>query len=113
MDIGSIAATDPDDEIFRALAARPRRELLLLLAEGEAPVSELASHFEITRPAVSKHLSVLNRTGLVDVRQEGRRNIYRVSHEPLEEVLEWLVALDQFWAQHLDGIGDRLDEKSE
>lgn len=104
-------AGGPDDDVFRALASRPRRELLLLLADGESPVGELAERFEISRPAVSKHLAVLRRAGLVSVRPDGRKNLYRLNHEPLREALSWLLALDRFWADHLDDVGERLDDE--
>lgn len=101
------------DDVFHALAAQPRRDLLLLLAQGDAPVTELADEFDISRPAISKHLSVLKRAGLVESRQEGRRNVYRLDHEPLQEAVEWLLELDRFWASHVADIGDRLEEVDE
>jgi len=97
------------DRIFRALAAEPRRRLLLLLARDEASVGDLAAEFDISRPAVSKHLSVLKQAGLVESRTEGRRNVYRLDHDPLGEALSWFVELDRFWAGHLDDVGERLD----
>jgi DNA-binding transcriptional ArsR family regulator len=97
------------DRVFRALSAEPRRRLLLLLAQEDASVSELAGEFEISRPAVSKHLSVLRRAGLVESESVGRRNVYRLNHEPLGEALGWFVELDAFWVEHLDDVDDRLD----
>lgn len=106
---GGLDVTTPDDDVFRALASEPRRELLLLLADGgEASVTDLTDHFNISRPAVSKHLSVLRRAGLVDARREGRRNVYRLERGPLRDVLRWLVAVDRFWEGHLDDIEERL-----
>lgn len=101
------------DDVFHALAAPPRRELLVLLAQGDASVTGLADKFEISRPAISKHLTVLKRAGLVEVRQDGRKNVYRLDHEPLQDAIEWLVELDRFWARHVADIGDRLDEVDE
>jgi DNA-binding transcriptional ArsR family regulator len=96
------------DRVFRALAAEPRRRLLILLTRGERSVSDLASEFEISRPAVSKHLAVLSETGIVDSRKEGRKNLYRLNHEPLQTALSWFVELDQYWAAHLDDIDEQL-----
>lgn len=104
------AVSGANDAVFGALAAEPRRELVVLLARGDASVGELAAHFDISRPAVSKHLSVLKRAGLVDARSEGRKNVYRLQHDPLEDALEWLIAVEGFWADHLDDIGARVDE---
>lgn len=101
------------DGVFQALAAQPRRDLLVLLAQGDAPVGELADHFDISRPAVSKHLSVLKQAGLVASRAEGRKNVYRLEHEPLQEVLAWLVELDRFWAEHLDDVEANLPDEDE
>lgn len=101
------------EDVFQALAAKPRRDLLLLLAQGEASVSDLAANFDISRPAVSKHLSVLKRADLVESRMDGRKNIYRLNHEPLQDVLEWLTELDRFWAEHVTDIGERLEEENQ
>lgn len=101
-------APEPADEVFDALAAEPRRELLILLGRGEASVSELAANFDISRPAVSKHLAVLRQAALVDRRRAGRQHIYRLESDPLRELLDWLVALDEFWASELDALGNRL-----
>jgi DNA-binding transcriptional ArsR family regulator len=96
------------DRIFRALAATPRRRLLLLLTGGERSVSDLASEFDISRPAVSKHLAVLNETGVVESRKEGRKNLYRLNQDPLQDALSWFFELDQYWAAHLDDIDEQL-----
>jgi DNA-binding transcriptional ArsR family regulator len=102
-------ADSETDRVFQALSAEPRRRLLRLLAQEDASVSELAGEFEISRPAVSKHLSVLRRAGLVESESVGRRNVYRLNREPLGEALDWFVELDAFWAEHLADVGDRLD----
>lgn len=96
------------DRVFHALAAEPRRRLLLLLAQGESSVGTLASEFDISRPAISKHLAVLAEAELVDSRTDGRQNLYRLKQERLQTALTWFVELDQYWAAHLDDIGDSL-----
>jgi DNA-binding transcriptional ArsR family regulator len=104
------ATAEDRDRLFHALSAEPRRKLLVLLARDEASVSELAAEFEISRPAISKHLSVLKQAGLVEARSAGRQNLYRLEYGPLRDALTWLVELDGFWAGHLDDLGNRLDD---
>lgn len=110
MDTELPAASGATDEVFQALAAEPRRHLIVLLSRGDASVGELATHFDISRPAVSKHLAVLKRAGLVDARQEGRKNVYHLRNDPLRDALDWLLAVEAFWADHLEDVGKRLDE---
>lgn len=103
----------PPDDVFRSLAAEPRRKLLLLLGEGESSVGELADQFDISRPAISKHLAVLREAGLVERREVGRKNLYRLNNQPLETLLAWITQLDRYWARELESIGNRLDERAE
>jgi DNA-binding transcriptional ArsR family regulator len=97
------------DLAFRALADPRRRSILLHLAEHELSAGEVAARFDISRPAVSKHLGVLKRAGLVRERREGREHYYALDHAPLAEVLAWLNALDRFWAEGLQRLGEQLD----
>lgn len=78
------------DATFSALADSTRRALLELLAQGEATVTELVEPFDISQPAISRHLKVLERAGLVHVERDGRRRPRRVDPEPLEEVTDWV-----------------------
>jgi DNA-binding transcriptional ArsR family regulator len=87
-----------EDAVFAAIADPTRRRMLGLLREGARDVEALASRFPISRPAVSKHLAVLHRAGLVTCRAAGRSNIYGLRREPLEAVQAWLHA---FWADRL------------
>ncbi|WP_267643933.1 ArsR/SmtB family transcription factor [Haloarchaeobius amylolyticus] len=105
-------STSPEairDDVFHALAAEPRRRLLLLLATDEAAVGELAAEFDISRPAISEHLAVLKRAGLVSARKEGRRRIYSLEADSLAAALSWFVELDEFWAGHLEEVGSNLN----
>jgi DNA-binding transcriptional ArsR family regulator len=86
------------DAAARALAEPRRREILALLRDGELAAGEIAARFEVTRPAVSQHLSVLESTGLVDVRREGTRRLYRVRREGLSELRAFL---ESFWDERL------------
>jgi DNA-binding transcriptional ArsR family regulator len=91
--------------VFGALADPTRRAILARLTEGDATVAELAAPFSMSQPAVSKHLKVLERAGLVS---RSRRATARLSHleaEPLRDATEWLAKYQQFW----DESHDRLD----
>ena len=79
---------------YRALADPTRREILRLLREGDMPAGELASHFEISWPSVSRHLRVLEEAGLVQVREEGTRNLYSIRMQGFASVREFV---DDFW----------------
>jgi DNA-binding transcriptional ArsR family regulator len=89
---------DSQDRVFGALADATRRTILVRLLDGPEAVEPLAARFEISRPAVSKHLKVLSRAGLVRSRREGRLNVYALEPGPLETVRAWL---DAFWRDRL------------
>jgi DNA-binding transcriptional ArsR family regulator len=92
---------------FAALADPTRREILARLAEGEATVTELAEPLPITWQAVSKHLGVLERAGLIERGRVAQLRPSRLHAAPLEEAVQWLERYRTFW----DGSFDRLDER--
>jgi DNA-binding transcriptional ArsR family regulator len=94
--------------VFAALADPTRRRLLELLAAGERSAGELAAEFDVSRPAVSRHLRVLREAGLVRARGEGQRRLYSVDPRPLDEVDDWLAHWRGFWAQRLDALDTEL-----
>jgi len=89
---------------FVALADPTRREIIESLSAGECSFGELAGKFEMSRPAVSQHLKVLRDTGLVAVRADAQRRIYRLNSSGLEEIDAWLAKVRDFWAIHLDKL---------
>ena len=99
-------ATDHLSATFAALADPTRRAILARLSLGETSVSELAEPFEISLPAVSKHLKVLERAGLVARGRDAQWRPCRIDAGPLREVADWLEHYRRFWEQSLD----RLDE---
>lgn len=99
-------ATAQLDRTFAALADPTRRAILTRLAAGEATVTELAEPFAMTLPAVSKHLKVLQRAGLIARGRERQSRPARLEAEPLKEVAEWAERYRHFW----EGSYDRLDE---
>jgi DNA-binding transcriptional ArsR family regulator len=83
------------------MAAPHRRTILRLVADGELSAGEIAAHFDLTRPAVSQHLSVLKEAGLVNERRNGTRRLYRARPEGLVELRAFL---DEFWGERLEAL---------
>jgi DNA-binding transcriptional ArsR family regulator len=103
----------PEPDVFAAVASPARRKLLeLLLDRGPQPVQELADQFAMRRPSVSEHLKVLKDAGLVTEEKAGRRRLYRLRAEPLQEVATWLTPYEQLWRDKLANLRDLLDEES-
>jgi DNA-binding transcriptional ArsR family regulator len=98
---------------FEVLAEPTRRRILDLLREEERPVGELVGRLEISQPGVSKHLRVLRDAGLVEVRQDAQRRLYRVRAEPLVEIEAWLAPYRRLWAGTLDALERHLDAKED
>ena len=86
---------------LKAIAEPRRRQILSLVRDGELSAGEIASHFDVTRPAVSQHLTVLKEAGLVDERRNGTRRLYRARPEGLAEVRTFL---EEFWSERLDAL---------
>ncbi|MDJ0911705.1 MAG: metalloregulator ArsR/SmtB family transcription factor [Woeseiaceae bacterium] len=91
-------------DTFAALADRTRRNIVEALAAGEQGFGDLADRFEMSRPAVSQHLKVLREAGLIRVRAEAQRRIYRLDDDALGEVERWLDRVRQFWNPRLDEL---------
>ena len=103
------------DATFAALADPTRRAILARLASGEASVTELAEPFAMSQPAISKHLTVLERAGLVTSGRDAQRRPRRLEAAPLAEANEWLEAYRRFWEasyQNLDALLDELKAKA-
>ena len=86
---------------LKAIAAPHRRTILRLVSDEELSAGEIAAHFDLTRPAVSQHLSVLKEAGLVDERRNGTRRLYRARPEGLGELKAFL---DEFWGERLEAL---------
>lgn len=95
---------------FAALADPTRRAILAHLAKGEASVSELAQPFEMSLPAISKHLKVLERAGLITRGREAQWRPCQLKAESLKDVADWLEDYRGFWEQNLDRLEDYLQE---
>jgi DNA-binding transcriptional ArsR family regulator len=98
------------DATFAALADPTRRAILARLALGEASVAELAEPFDMTQPAVSKHLRVLERAGLISRGRDAQRRPSRLEAKPLEKATEWLEDYRKFWERRFESLDSLLDE---
>jgi DNA-binding transcriptional ArsR family regulator len=94
---------------FEVLAEPNRRRILDLLQKSERPVGDLVERLDLSQPAVSKHLRILREAGLVDVRADAQRRLYRVRPEPLRALDEWLAPYRRMWAESLDDLERHLD----
>jgi DNA-binding transcriptional ArsR family regulator len=94
---------------FEVLAEPNRRRILDLLGTSERPVGELVERLSVSQPAVSKHLRLLREAGLVEVRGEAQRRLYRVRPEPLREIDAWLSPYRAMWDARLDDLERHLD----
>ncbi len=102
--------TERLDRTFGALADPTRRAILARLARGEASVTELAEPFEMSLPAVSKHLKVLERAGLIARGRERQWRPARLQAKPLKEVAEWTERYRRFWEESYDRLDEYLGE---
>jgi DNA-binding transcriptional ArsR family regulator len=95
---------EPLDAVFGALADPTRRAIVERLMEGDATVSELAEPFDVSLPAISRHLRVLEQAGLLARRKDGRLRHCRLVEGPLREAVDWIVHYGAFWEQRLDSL---------
>lgn len=98
------------DAVFAALADPTRRAILTRLANGDASVSEIAEPFEMSQPAVSKHLKVLERAGLISRDIDKQRRPARLKADPMQAAVSWLEEFKQFWSSSFDQLDDLLNE---
>lgn len=102
--------TESLDLTFATLADPTRRAILARLASGEASVKELAEPFEMTQPAISKHLKVLERAGLISRGRDAQRRPCKLEAAPLQEVVAWVEEYRQFWEVRFDRLDEYLKE---
>src|SRR5437764_12295195 len=98
---------------FDVLAEPNRRRILDLVREHERPVGELVDELELSQPAVSKHLRILREAGLVEVRTDAQRRLYRVNPGPLRDLDAWLAPYRRTWSARLHDLARHLDEMEE
>jgi len=105
-----VSTTDHLSTTFAALADPTRRAILARLASGEATVMELAAPFDMSLPAVSKHLKVLERAGLISRSRHAQWRPCKLEAQPLREVADWVTQYRAFWEQRLDRLEAYLQE---
>jgi DNA-binding transcriptional ArsR family regulator len=105
-----MARASVTSDVFNAIAETHRRDILDVLMAGERPVGELVDVLHLAQPQVSKHLRVLSDVGLVKCRAEGRRRLYRLDHERLRPLHDWMKKYEQSWNQRLDRLDDYLTD---
>ncbi len=98
------------DAIFAALADPTRRAILSKLAAGEASVNEIAAPFEMSQPAISKHLKVLERAGLIERNVDKQRRPARLKAEPMAAAVSWLEGFRDFWTSSFDSLDHLLED---
>src|SRR5215475_12107991 len=99
-----------DQDVFRVIADPTRRAILDRLRAGAAPVNALAADFELSRPAISKHLRVLKDGHLVTEEKVGRERLYALRPAPLQKAASWLEGYRAFWQRHLNSLKRYLEE---
>jgi DNA-binding transcriptional ArsR family regulator len=104
------AATTSD--AFNAVAEPRRREILNYLALEEQSVGDIVERLGLEQPSVSKHLRVLRDVGLVQVRRDGRRMLYRVNHEAIRPLHEWTKTFERFWHHQLSRVKELAERRS-
>ena len=102
--------SDSLDAVFAALSDPIRRRILERLAKGEASVGDLAAPFQVTAPAISRHLRVLERAGLLDRHKKGRVHHCRLRPRPMTDAVEWIEQCRKYWEQQFDALERYLAE---
>jgi len=97
-------------DVFQAISDPVRREIILLLLKNSLTLNGVAGNFKISRPAISKHVKILEECGLVSIKQRGRERYCKVNPEPLNKIYEWLAYFDKFWDKKLKSLKNFLEK---
>ncbi|MDN3546848.1 ArsR/SmtB family transcription factor [Mucilaginibacter aquaedulcis] len=100
-------------DIFKAIADPTRREIINLIAHQSMNLNAVADNFEMSRPAVSKHIKILTSCGLLVIKQQGRERFCHADLRQLKEVTDWAEQYRRFWSQKLDALGHFLDQEQQ
>lgn len=100
----------PDQSAFRALADPTRRDILRMLSDGDMTIAEVSEHFDVTRPAIKKHLIILAEGNLIRVTPRGRERVNTINPEGFAPVRDWLGYFDRFWDEKLGDLKDIIEK---
>lgn len=95
---------EPRRDVFQAIADPTRRQIIHMLSSGRMNLNQVAEHFEVSRPAISKHVKILQECGIVVISQLGRERHCEVKLDRLSEVSQWVEQYKKFWEARLDGL---------
>jgi len=95
--------------VFRAISDPTRRQILGLLADQAMTIGEVTDHFDVTRPAIAKHLHILEEGNLIRVEVRGRERLNHLNPDPLKNVSDWIAIFDRFWAEKLENLKNALE----
>ncbi|MEE1943595.1 metalloregulator ArsR/SmtB family transcription factor [Pedobacter sp. KR3-3] len=98
-------------DVFQAIADPTRREIINLIAFQSLNLNAIADHFDMSRPAISQHIKILNECGLLNIRQDGRERFCEMRFEKLQEVANWIARYQTFWNNKLDDLERHLNQK--
>ena len=97
-------------DVFQAIADPTRREIIFLIAQRPLPLNSIAENFEVSRPAISKHIKILTECGIVTIHHRGRERYCEARLQQLSEVSEWVEQVRLFWNEKLDALGEFLEK---
>ena len=104
------AMTNAPQATFRALSDPTRRGILKLLSHKDMTIGEVSERFAMTRPAVRKHLAILEESGLIEVRAEGRRRLNHLNPQGLVPAIDWFAEFDTFWDDRLSALKTAIEK---
>jgi len=97
-------------DVFQVIADPTRRKIIGMLAQHPLNLNAVAEKFEVSRPAISKHIKILTECGLIEIKQQGRERFCEAKLDKLNEVSHWVEQYKQFWEQKMDALEKYLDE---
>jgi DNA-binding transcriptional ArsR family regulator len=99
-------------DVFQAIADPTRRQIISMIAHGPLNLNAVSVNFNVSRPAISKHIKILTECGLIEIRQQGRERYCEAKLQKLNEVSEWIEQYRKFWTNKLDALGNFLHQTS-
>ncbi len=99
-------------DVFQAIADPTRRDIINIISNQSLNLNAVAEQFDVSRPAISKHIKILTECGLIVIKQKGRERYCEANLEPLKEVQDWIAQYHEFWTTKLDALGNLLEEET-